>query len=159
MMKKIKVAVAGFGDRGYSLVVPLISGEFRSRAEIVAVLDNNSVKLDFARGVLKEFPGVQYFTSLEDFLKCDADLVLVTPPQFAHRDLACAALDAGFHIFLEKPMARNEKECKEIIAAEKRFDMNSHTSQRRLVTKMHTFALAGFIYYPLNYFSALQILL
>lgn len=46
-----------------------------------------------------------------------------------------------------------------VIAAEKRFDMNSHTSQRRLVTKMHTFALAGFIYYPLNYFSALQILL
>ncbi|MBE6386401.1 MAG: Gfo/Idh/MocA family oxidoreductase [Lentisphaerae bacterium] len=124
MMKKIKVAVAGFGDRGYSLVVPLISGEFRSRAEIVAVLDNNSVKLDFARGVLKEFPGVQYFTSLKDFLKCDADLVLVTPPQFAHRDLACAALDAGFHIFLEKPMARNEKECKEIIAAEKRSGKN-----------------------------------
>ena len=46
-----------------------------------------------------------------------------------------------------------------VIAADKRFDMNSHTSQRRLVTKMHTFALAGFIYYPLNYFSALQILL
>ena len=46
-----------------------------------------------------------------------------------------------------------------VIAAEKRFDTNSHTSQRRLVTKMHTFALAGFIYYPLNYFSALQILL
>ena len=36
MAEKLKFAVAGFGDRGYSFIRPLLTPEFRDQAEIVA---------------------------------------------------------------------------------------------------------------------------
>ncbi len=119
-MKQTKIAIVGFGNRAYSFVVPLLKPEFHDRAKIVAVLDNDPVKLDFAKGALKDEPQVEYFTDQASFFKVEADVVLVTPPQFAHREIACAALDAGYNVFLEKPMARNTEECRAIIEAEKR---------------------------------------
>ncbi len=53
-------------------------------------------------------------------LALEPDVVFVTTPQFAHAQNAIAALEAGCDVFLEKPMARNSVECREIIAAEKR---------------------------------------
>lgn len=120
MAEKLKFAVAGFGDRGYSFIRPLLTPEFRDQAEIVAVLDSNPLKLEFARGALKTQPQVKYFTDVRAFMREDADLVMITPPQFAHKELACAALEAGHNIFLEKPMARTPAECRAIIEAEKR---------------------------------------
>lgn len=121
MGKKLKFAVAGFGDRGYSFILPLINKkEYRDKVEITAVLDSNPTKLDFARGALKDHPQVKYFTDPAEFMQIEADLIMITPPQFAHKELACAALDAGHNIFLEKPMARTPEECRAIIEAEKR---------------------------------------
>ena len=120
MGKKLKFAIAGFGNRAYSFVLPLLKDEYKEKVEIVAVLDSNPLKLDFARGALKDQPQVGYFTDTAKFMQVEADLVMITPPQFAHKELACAALDAGHNVFLEKPMARTPEECREIIAAEKR---------------------------------------
>ena len=50
-----------------------------------------------------------------DRLPCDA--VIITTPTFTHRDLALTAAEHGEHVFLEKPMAMNLRECDDIIAA------------------------------------------
>ena len=47
----------------------------------------------------------------------DIDAVLVLTPDFTHRDIAIQAAHAGKAIYLQKPMARNSNECREIIAA------------------------------------------
>jgi len=48
------------------------------------------------------------------------DCVAVATPDFAHTEYAVAALEAGKHVLLEKPMAMSTGECKRIIAARDR---------------------------------------
>ena len=45
------------------------------------------------------------------------DAVVIATPTSLHREVAVAAASAGKHIFCEKPMAMNEHECGEMIAA------------------------------------------
>ena len=45
------------------------------------------------------------------------DAVAVTTPDFAHAEYAVAALRAGKHVLLEKPMATTTRECQTILAA------------------------------------------
>ena len=45
------------------------------------------------------------------------DCIAVVTPDFAHTQYAVAALDAGKHVILEKPMAMSSEECKKIISA------------------------------------------
>ena len=47
----------------------------------------------------------------------DVDAVLICTPDNLHAEHAIAALDAGKHVFLEKPMAISIEECDAIIAA------------------------------------------
>lgn len=42
------------------------------------------------------------------------DAVVIVTPTFLHREIACAAAEAGKHIFLEKPMALSVEECQQI---------------------------------------------
>jgi predicted dehydrogenase len=48
------------------------------------------------------------------------DIVDVCTPTLTHSDIAVAALEAGKHVFLEKPMARTLAECDRIIDAAKK---------------------------------------
>jgi len=50
----------------------------------------------------------------------EVDLVIIATPDYAHTEFAVAALDAGKHVFLEKPMAMSVPECLEIIRARER---------------------------------------
>lgn len=88
------------------------------RAEVVAVVDP---ALDVAR-VLADDYGIEHVhTSLDDALAATSfDGAVITTPTFSHRDLAVAALDAGLHVHLEKPMAMNLRECRDIEAARRR---------------------------------------
>jgi predicted dehydrogenase len=49
------------------------------------------------------------------------DAVLICTRHDSHADLAVAAAKAGKHVFIEKPLALNEKECLRIVEAEGRF--------------------------------------
>ena len=52
-MKKIRVGVIGMGNRAYSLILPLLSEQFRDRAEITAVYDPEPLKREFAKETIK----------------------------------------------------------------------------------------------------------
>lgn len=45
------------------------------------------------------------------------DCIAIATPDFAHTEYAVAALEAGKHVILEKPMAMSTADCKKIIAA------------------------------------------
>ena len=47
----------------------------------------------------------------------DVDLVAITTPNFAHRDVALAAVAAGKPFWIEKPVGRNSGELEDIVAA------------------------------------------
>lgn len=111
-MEKCKIAVIGFGQRGYCYV-----GMIRRtpNAELAAVCDTDAARMEtFARELNIE--SVPRFTSVDEMLKnCDIDAVVITTPDFSHRDCAIACCKAGKHIMLEKPMAPTAAECRDII--------------------------------------------
>ena len=58
------------------------------------------------------------FQDYREAVACpDIDAVIIVTPTFLHCDMACAAAQAGKHIFLEKPMAISVAECEAISAA------------------------------------------
>ena len=58
------------------------------------------------------------FTSYEELIaRPDVDAVVVALPHFLHCDATIAALQAGKHVLLEKPMAMTVAECDAMIAA------------------------------------------
>ena len=61
------------------------------------------------------------FTSLEQLLESDCDVVHVLLPPFLHEDAVRQLLDAGKHVFVEKPMGLSSQQCQSLVelAAEK----------------------------------------
>lgn len=61
-------------------------------------------------------PGVPRFSNFEEMLeRAELDAVAVATPLKSHHRLAKAALLAGKHVLVEKPMAASSAECKELI--------------------------------------------
>ncbi len=77
--------------------------------------------------------GAQPYTDARALLDApDIAAVAVTLPTHLHREYAVAALEAGKHVLLEKPMALTLEECDAIIAAQRaagRILMLEHTLQ------------------------------
>jgi len=63
-------------------------------------------------------PGLNDYRRLLD--RADVDAVVVAVPHDLHATIAVAALEAGKHVLLEKPMARNWAECTSIAEAARR---------------------------------------
>ncbi len=81
-------------------------------ARLVGVHDLNAAK---ARATAKKFKGRAY-TSQKELLEDPAvDVVHVLTPPEAHVQATQAALDAGMHVLVEKPVAHKAKDIKTII--------------------------------------------
>lgn len=107
----LKIAVVGTGIIGTEHLKALRCCE---EWEVVAVCDIN----EEAVSALAAEYGVPY---LLDYTKIpqetDAEAVLLNLPHFLHCDAATFFLEAGLHVFLEKPMAITAAECDKMIAA------------------------------------------
>lgn len=66
------------------------------------------------------FPGAKGLSSYEGLLKLDLDLVDILSPHPLHEDMAVAAMEAGAHVSVQKPMAMTTGECDSMIAASAR---------------------------------------
>lgn len=71
-----------------------------------------------ARAFAAEHPGAVPISSLDELLANDRiGAVVVAVPNAAHADVAIAALRAGKHVLLEKPMAITLEQCERILNA------------------------------------------
>jgi predicted dehydrogenase len=69
----------------------------------------------------KSHPDVEFVADYKEALKRkEIDIVVLTLPHWLHHRAAIDSLNAGKHVFVEKPMALNTKECDEMIAAAKK---------------------------------------
>lgn len=110
------IAVVGYGYWGPNLV--------RNFAEspglnLVAVSDLDPEKLAV---VSKRYPAVRTTTRYEDLLEDDSiDAIAIATPVSTHFPLGLAALKAGKHLWLEKPMTETSDQARQLVAeAEKR---------------------------------------
>ena len=69
-----------------------------------------------------DIPKEQLFTTWEHVFERPkfADAVLISTPDDLHYGPCMAALEAGYHVLLEKPIAPTEQECRDILAAAER---------------------------------------
>ena len=98
-MKKLRIGVVGCGG--------IFNGAHRpaylkmDNVEIVALCD---ILPERAERFVKEFPGAETYTDFNEMLKRDdIDAVDICTPNYLHPIVACAAMNAGKHVFSEKP--------------------------------------------------------
>ncbi len=76
------------------------------------------IDADAASRYYEQFEGDYYTTDpMRIFSDPDVDIVAIATPHSTHADLAVAALHAGKHVYLEKPMAMNTADCLRIYKA------------------------------------------
>jgi predicted dehydrogenase len=82
-------------------------------AELTWLCDASEAALERWGGA---FPAARTTTRLDDLLADDSlDAVAVATPVTNHAELATRVLEAGKHCFVEKPLARSEKEAEGVI--------------------------------------------
>jgi len=114
MGKILRVGIVGCGEIAQIAHLPLLTE--MPNYQVTALCDLSQKVLQY----LGEIYHVKnLYTNYEDLVKRDdVDIVLVT--NMDHAPVAVAAMDAGKHVFCEKPMCFNLTEADEIIAAEEK---------------------------------------
>ena len=113
MGKKVKFGIIGIGNMGSAHAQMM---EDINNVELVAVCDIKEQAFDRLLPKIKE--KVQCYTEVEKFLKHpDLEAVLIAVPHYFHVDLAIAAMEAGKHIIVEKPISVHKAEAERLIAA------------------------------------------
>ena len=140
----VNVGVIGLGRQG---LLHLMSCSKIEGAKVVAASDASKKALKTAKslGVAALYEDYREMLNHPSGL----DAVVISLPNFLHMDCVRMALEAGLHVFIEKPLARNVKECSEIVRLVEKTgrklqvgnNLRFDTSMRKLKEKADT----GFI--------------
>ena len=137
MSEKVRIAIIGTGARGTTCFTALLKD--RKDVEIVAFCDNNRKRAEAAAKIYQIQPAI--YTSVEEMAANEQlDGVIITVPDCYHHEYAIKALDCGWNVLIDKPLATNVKDGLEIIkkAEEKQktvmigFNLRHHPVLKRL---------------------------
>jgi predicted dehydrogenase len=142
---KVKIGLIGCGIIGRidTITALLVPG-----VELGAVCDLYSGRLEYA----KEFWGKHIFTTKdykEILVRKDIDAVLICVPDFWHDRISIDAMNAGKHVYCEKPMVHKISEGKAVIEAHKKsgkvFQVGSQRASASTVLKAKEIYKQGII--------------
>jgi predicted dehydrogenase len=126
----IRIGIIGYGYWGPNLVRNFAE---LSRAEVAAVSDLDQKKLDLVK---KRFPAVKTSTDFQDLLRDDSiDAIAIATPVNSHFQLGMAALKAGKHVWLEKPMTETSLQAQKLVEEADKRGLLLHVD--------HTFTYTG----------------
>ena len=113
-MDKVRIGIIGMGNMGRFHAKDLLEGRV-DRGELTAVGSTSPHKLE---EYLEK--GIQVFGSGEDMIASGAiDALLIATPHYQHTSLGIAALEAGLHIMVEKPISAHKADAERLIAKAK----------------------------------------
>ena len=126
----VNIGVIGYGYWGPNLVRNFAE---LSGGRVAAVSDLSSKKLEL---VQKRFPGVKTTSDYNEILNDPSiDAVAIATPVNTHFDVGMAALKAGKHVWLEKPMTETSAQARQLVEeADKR---------KKVLFVDHTFVYTG----------------
>jgi predicted dehydrogenase len=111
MSSKVSVAVVGLGYWGPNIVRNLVE---LPGAEVAVVCDQRQDSLD---KISAKYPFIPTTTDYEEMLEDPSiDAVAIVTPVSTHYPLAEAALEAGKHVFVEKPLAGSSEDARALMA-------------------------------------------
>ena len=114
-MKKLRIGILGCNYMGsthatcYSLL---------DDADVVAVADLNE---EVAKSVADKLGAKVYTDAAKLIEECELDALDICLPTFLHARFALQAMEKGIpYLFIEKPVALNNEECKQLLDAQKK---------------------------------------
>ena len=112
-MTKVRLGIIGMGNIGQHHHGYLSTGKI-NRAELVAVSDAIVSKLD-------RFEPLKIFADGEELIHSGlVDAVIIATPHYQHTTLGIAALQAGVHAMVEKPISAHKADAERLISAHRK---------------------------------------
>lgn len=118
-MKKITFAVMGMGNRGTAYAAKAL--KYPEEMEVTAMADTRRIRLDAANKYL-HLPEERLFDSADALLAQPklADIMVVATQDAQHLDHATRAMELGYDLLLEKPIANKLEDIVKIAATAER---------------------------------------
>lgn len=117
----LNIALVGAGQRGMKLLSVLRD---QTDAEVVAVVDPHPRRRGNARRLVgdqarlfSDLDGLMSFSRSGCADENQVDAVFIASPPAFHRQQALVALEAGWHVYLEKPLALTVEDCDAVLRA------------------------------------------
>src|SRR3972149_8644667 len=104
----LRIGIVGLGKMGKIRAETI---EKRNDAVLISATDPNPPT--------SGFKGVRLYPDYQAVIRSDVDAVFVCTPNRFAPDVVVAALEAGKHVFCEKPPGRNMADVERILAAER----------------------------------------
>ena len=127
MARKLKCAILGFGGMGHFHASQYAA---QKDVELVALCDIDPAKLETAEASINlgdsgksDLSGLRKYTSYEEMAGAEAgvvDMLDICLPAYLHADYSIRAMEDGFHVLCEKPMALDSRDCARMIAAQRK---------------------------------------
>src|SRR5437868_1626620 len=110
-MNSVRIGIIGMGNMGKFHADYLAAGKV-NRAELSAVCSTSPEKLEAYKQ-----KGAKVFGSSEEMIASGAvDALVIATPHYQHTSLGIAALKAGLHIMVEKPISAHKADAERLIA-------------------------------------------
>ena len=138
---RLNFAVIGLNGRGYAHLSSLKANKSAARISHVCDVDTNILKkfADVAGKEMGEAPAAdQDFRKILD--KKDVDAITIASPDHWHTPMAIAGLQAGKHVYVEKPCSHNPAEGALLVEAQQKYGklVQMGTQQRSSPHTMET---------------------
>jgi len=125
-MSRLKVAVVGLGGNGRAFVRGYGQSE---RAEVVAVCDLWPERLEAAKG---EFGIKRGYASLDEMLEREQpDVLSVHTSDHLHAEPFIKGIEAGCHVFVEKPMGNTMEDLERMTEAVRRCERDARGPRQK----------------------------
>jgi predicted dehydrogenase len=127
-MKEIGVGIIGFGFMGKThtfgyKTIPLYYENLPYKIRLVGVCNRTLEKAEYA----KQMHGFEFATTNpDDIFNCpNIDVVNICTPNIYHKQAVLKALEAGKHVYCDKPLASSLEESNEIIELMKNYNLTT----------------------------------
>jgi predicted dehydrogenase len=140
---RLNFAVIGLNGRGYAHLASLKANKSAARISHVCDVDSNILK-KFADATQREMGEAPVADT--DFRKIlelkDVDAITIATPDHWHAPMAIAGLQAGKHVYVEKPCSHNPAEGEMLVEAQQKYGklVQMGTQQR---SSPHTIEVVG----------------
>jgi predicted dehydrogenase len=144
--ERVNFAVIGLNGRGYAHLASLKANKDAARISRVCDVDGDILR-KFAASTQKEMG--ESAIAEKDFRKIlesqDVDAITIATPDHWHAPMAIAALQAGKHVYVEKPCSNNPAEGELLVRAQQKYRklVQMGTQQR---SSPHTTEIVGKIH-------------